>query len=54
MTYKNCKKLIEAAEKRNTKTEAFILDMKTKLNVFYKNNRITREEYDSLLLMLSK
>ena len=53
MTYKNCKKLIDAAEKRNTKTEDFILDMKTKLSVFLQNKRISKKEHDELESMLN-
>ena len=45
MTYRNCKKLIESAAKRNGKTEAFVSDMEIKLEVFRLNKRITDTEY---------
>lgn len=54
MTYKNCKTLIEGAIKRNTKTEKFILDMETKLDVFRRGKRITEEEYSELKKLLNQ
>lgn len=52
MTYRNCKKLIELADKRGIKTEAWIEDMKNKIDVFYLNNRLTQAEYAELMEML--
>lgn len=52
MTYRNCKKLIEIAEKKGTKTQDFIDDMKNKMDVFLLNDRITEEEYTELLRLL--
>lgn len=52
MTYRNCKKLIESATKRNELTEDFISDMKMKLEVFQRNKRITDSEYSELMDML--
>lgn len=52
MTYRNCKKLIEIAEKRGTKTESWIAGMKAKLDIFLLNDRITEEEYTELIRML--
>lgn len=54
MTYRNCKKLIESAAKRNGKTEAFVSDMKIKLEVFRLNKRFTDSEYTMLIDMLMK
>lgn len=52
MTYRNCKKLIESAAKRNEKTEAFVSDMEIKLEVFKRNKRISELEYSELLSLL--
>lgn len=52
MTYKNCKRLIEIAVKKETKTTAYITDMKGKLDIFLLANRITQEEYGELITML--
>ena len=52
MTYRNCKKLIESAAKRNGKTEAFVSDMEIKLEVFRLNKRFTDTEYTMLIDML--
>lgn len=52
MTYRNCKKLIESATKRNEKTEAFVSDMEIKLEVFKRNKRISELEYAELLSLL--
>ena len=54
MTYRNCKKLIESAAKRNGKTEAFVSDMEIKLEVFRLNKRITDTEYTVFIDMLMK
>ncbi|MDO4327209.1 MAG: hypothetical protein Q4E24_14460 [bacterium] len=52
MTYRNCKKLIELAQKRGTNTEEWTDDMKTKLDIFLLNNRITEEEYNELIQLI--
>lgn len=52
MTYRNCKKLIEIAERKGTKTPEWIADMKEKLDIFLLNNRIVEEEYTELMRML--
>lgn len=52
MTYRNCKKLIEAAVRRNEKTASFIADMEIKLEVFKRNSRISESEYNELINML--
>ncbi|MCQ4835227.1 hypothetical protein NE556_08380 [[Clostridium] symbiosum] len=54
MTYRNCKKLIESAAKRNGKTEAFVSDMEIKLEVFRLNKIFTDSEYTVLIDMLMK
>lgn len=54
LTYRNCKKLIELAERSETKTLEFIEDMKMKLDVFLLNNRVTQEEYTELMEMLER
>lgn len=54
MTYRNCKKLIEIAERKGTKTPEWIADMKEKLDVFLLNNRIVEEEYTELIHMLDQ
>lgn len=45
MTYKNCKKLIEAKKYEKE-------DMLIKLDVFLLNNRITEAEYNELVAMM--
>lgn len=52
MTYRNCKKLIEMAAKKGTKTLEYIADMKDKLDIFLLANRITDDEYRELNAML--
>lgn len=52
MTYRNCKKLIEIAERRSTKTAEWMEDMKEKLDIFLLNNRITEAEYTELIQLL--
>lgn len=52
MTYRNCKKLIEIAERRGTKTPEWIADMMGKLDIFLLNNRIAEEEYAELMRLL--
>lgn len=52
MTYRNCKKLIEIAERKGTKTPEWITSMKEKLDIFLLNNRITEEEYTKLMKLL--
>lgn len=52
MTYRNCKRLIEIAEKRGTKPPEWIADMKGKLDIFRLNNRITDAEYAELMHLL--
>lgn len=52
MTYRNCKKLIEIAEKRGTKTAEWIADMAGKLDIFLLNDRITESEYTELTGLL--
>lgn len=52
MTYRNCKKLIEMAAKKGTKTSEYIADMKDKLDIFLLANRITDGEYRELNAML--
>lgn len=54
MTYRNCKKLIEIAERRGTKTPEYITEMKDKLDVFLLNNRITEKECTELSGLLEK
>lgn len=54
MTYKNCKRLIEYADKNGTKTPEYVSDMKEKLDIFLLNDRITHEEYVELVAMLDK
>lgn len=51
MTYKNCKKVIENNKKKlgAEEYEAFKVDMITKLDVFFLNNRITKDEYNELI-----
>lgn len=53
MTYRNCKKLIENATKKGTKTPEYIEDIQQKLDVFLLNNRLTEEEYTELVNMLT-
>lgn len=53
MTYRNCKKLIDMAAKKGTKTLEYIEDIQQKLDVFLLNNRLTEEEYTELVNMLT-
>lgn len=53
MTYKNCKKLIEMAAKKGTKTAEYVADMQGKLDIFLLNNRISDKEYTELVTMLN-
>lgn len=53
MTYRNCKKLIENANLKGTKTTDFITSMADKLDVFLLNNRISKNEYDELSHLLT-
>lgn len=46
MTYKNCKKLIEAARYEYD-------DMMNKLDVFLLGNRITQSQYEDLVQMMN-
>ena len=46
MTYKNCKKLIEAGRYEYD-------DMMNKLDTFYLGNRITKEQYDELVELIN-
>ena len=52
MTYRNCMKLIEVAERKGIKTQEWKEDMKVKLDVFLLNNRITETEYTELMQLL--
>lgn len=52
ITYRNCKKLIEMADKKETKTAEYIVDMKDKLDIFLLAGRITDDEYRELTTML--
>lgn len=52
MTYRNCKKLVEIAERKGTKTPDWVMDMKEKLDIFLLNNRITEAEYTELMNLL--
>lgn len=52
MTYRNCKKLIEIAERRGTKTPEWAEGMKGKLDIFLLNNRLTEAEYAELMRLL--
>ena len=58
-TYENCKRLIVSRKQRlanglMTKAEydEFAEDLKTKLDIFLLNNRITQEQYDELMALL--
>lgn len=53
MTYRNCKKLIENADRNGSKTAEFITDMAGKLDIFLLNNRITESEYNELIGLLN-
>ena len=54
MTYRNCLKLIEIAEKKGTDTPEWIEDMKQKLDVFFLANRLSEPEYNTLIKKLEK
>lgn len=54
MTYKNCKRLIEIAERRGTKTPEYVAEMQEKLDIFLLNNRMTELEYTELIEMLNR
>lgn len=47
MTYKNCKKLIEAGRYEKS-------DMMMKLDIFLLGDRITKEQYDELVSMMNE
>lgn len=54
MTYSLCKRLIVNAINRQKCDEAFVSDMKDKLDVFLLNNRITDDQYNELISMLDQ
>lgn len=49
-TYKLCKRIIEKDKKNGTLN---VEEMSEKLDVFLLNNRITEEEYNELMAMMS-
>lgn len=52
MTYRNCKKLIEIKKRKGGMNQAWMEEMKDKLDIFLLNSRITEAEYAELIQLL--
>lgn len=54
MTFKTCEKLITVKKAKLTSEEwaAYAEDMSNKLDIFLLNNRITKEQYNTLVAMM--